>query len=687
MFAGCGFDKLDGENAMKGNNRCATAIFLVSMLLGCVFVNIIFHSFSFDRGADAKVESPDRPGIASEGSRSGFDSSHLYAYVYNSDGWVKEMNPDGTNIQNVLSLNNPPSCQLYGGACVSTCGDYVYTRGQNNDLVYWSTLNGNRFSRFPNVNMDGRTIGMDREFIYCLQDGCNNNVIKMDLNGNVVTTTSIQSHGNHPAYGFSVCNGYVWTEQSGSWWGWETDRFIGGNIGGPDVTWNHGNGRNIGGICFDGQKYYMSCRYELRVFDKNFNALATHSMPNYYWWIVMTPYLGVAFADDTYLKGPEYNPSGPGKVCYARYKPYVLSVNVTSARDLNEVSELKLYLDYNNTNATLCYNWSRQEFYKLQDPGGHVQMLLDNCTAANDCVERWWLNFTLLFNYTFPHRRYVDCFANVTVSSGESSIERFPWLFKVEKFLKFDGTAEFLGESQGKLVQRAWVKGEQNITVTNLSVIYANSILKYPDDEHFDVKVTDDHGEVWWDNSSSGGSISIRFRTGNLTDREAEYHITIVNIPGSGVCTTNLTIPFRIDADAPLPPMNLLCHAYDFKGKETKHTNEPEMYVTWDPVEDFESGLKGYYYSPFDGSATDNGSFITETQTDLTKLDEGYAPVYLWCIDNVGNIGVTASSGILVDMTPPGLFQSHSRKRCVAQRYRRGMFGGDIRRERIRGRW
>ena len=347
------------------------------------------------------------------------------------------------------------------------------------------------------------------------------------------------------------------------------------------------------------------------------------------------------------------DPTDDEQICYTRYKPYVVSVNITSSMDLDDASELKVYLDYNTTNATLCYNWSREEFFKLQDVGQHVEFLSDNCTVANDSVDRWWVNFSVIFNFSFPHEKLVDCFVNTTATTGEYSIDRFPYLFKVENDMELVGTSKFTGEYQGELNENDWIRGGENITVSNLTVRYAGSSGVYPDDSYFNVKLTDSAGDAYWDNESSREEVEIIFPSRNITDMEEEYSIAIVNIPGGGICMTNLTYPLKIDAEAPLPPLNLLCHAESYKGRETKNTNRAETFVTWDEVEDTASGLAGYYYSQWDNSGTLNGSYTVDREVELDKLPEGYAPVYVWCVDNVGNAGEAANSGILVDLTPP----------------------------------
>ena len=363
----------------------------------------------------------------------------------------------------------------------------------------------------------------------------------------------------------------------------------------------------------------------------------------------------IAYAENAALTGEDDEKI----VCYARLKPYTLSVNVTSAKELTQASDVKVYLDYNTTNATFGYNWEREQFFKLQDVNDHVNLLIDNCTVANDDVERWWLNFSVIFNFTFPHEDPVDCYVITTSTTQETHFDRFPDLFRVENDLELMGTPDLVGEYQGPLSEGDWIRGGENITISNLTVIYAGSPGLYPDDRFFDVRVTDGGGRGWWDNESSLEEISVRLTSRNVTEPGEEYLMEIVNIPWDGICITNLTYALKIDAEAPLSPTNLLCHADSFKGRETEHTDEPEMYVTWDPVEDTASGLLGYYYSQFDNSGSDNGSFTNLTEVELDRLEEGFAPVYVWCVDNVGNIGDPAGSGILVDRTPPA-FANHS---------------------------
>ncbi len=354
--------------------------------------------------------------------------------------------------------------------------------------------------------------------------------------------------------------------------------------------------------------------------------------------------------DDVQLR----NPTGQGNICYARHESYELGVNVTTTDSLTDVAEVNVFLDYNTTNATFCYNWSRQRFFKLQDQEGHIELLQDRCQITNDGLDRWFLNFTFILNFTFPHEEWVDCFTNTTSVKGEHALDFFPWLFRVENDMELVEDLKATAEHQGSLSPEGdWIMGDEGLVFQGPFVIYEGSDDIYPDDEYFDVKLTSGDGTTVWDNGSSGKAVRFETRSRNTTEPNESYEMRIVNIPGGGICKTNLSFPVKVDADAPQCPPELVCHAEGFTGRETRFTNERRMYVTWGDAGDNGSGLAGYYHSRSDNGGTNNGTLVTDQELIVEDLDEGWAPVFVWCEDNVGNIGEAAASGILVDLTRP----------------------------------
>ncbi len=444
------------------------------------------------------------------------------------------------------------------------------------------------------------------------------------------------------------------------------------------TAWNDRRGRQIDGsidmlYCKDPGSGHQFAYTDNPMCGCDYNVAENENLRNpnnggcvYVW---DTLYASVIMTKDTALS----DPGNQDYICYSRYRPYNISVQVGTTDDLMDAEEVSLYLDYNHTNATLKYNWMNQTFFKLQDPNGHVELLLDNCSVTNDAVEFWWVNFTVMFNFTFPHESLVDCFVETLATNGDDSRDFFPWLFRVENDLEMDGTPELEGEYQGKLNEGDWIQGNESITLSNLTVMYADTFNVYPDDRYFDVTLSDSEGNVYWDNESSGEEVRIEFPSRNKTDLREKYYITITNLLGKAVCMSNFTFPVNIDAEAPAAPFNVICHADSFRDKETENTDQTETFVTWEEVEDFESGLKGYYYSLTDNSGTENGTFLNLTEVHIENLMEGEISAYVWCVDMVGNIGPASSSGILVDLTPPvfsdiipldGSWHNHSDVEC-----------------------
>lgn len=632
----------------------ALSLFLVLLMVIGVFLVIDIRN-----GRDASDISAHDAHTPPEGTRAPFDRDYLYAYSYNNRG-VYRINKDGSNAQSVLNMN-APTCNQMGGAAISPDGKTFYAKGGHwgwgngqTGVGWWSTVDNNQGHVNLNVNPRGKTFGVDRDFMYYMSDGCRSNtVVKANFNGQAVCQTNVGMNGrqNRRGYGFSVCNGYVWIASSSEWWGWETDKFTGGNLNNPDVKWNHEGGSYFS-LCYDGKYYYHGYRNGLKKFDRNFNRVASYNV-GYNYWIVMTPYVGIAFAENAAVLGDDEIPLKEEPICYAQYRKYTLSVDITTLNGIDDPSELRLYMDYNLTNASLCYNWTRNEFFKQQDENDHIMVLLDECTTYNDTVEKWLINFTMMFNFSFPHSHHVDCFTNVSVRSGEFDIERFPWILRVEKDMEFTGTPRIISEDRGPLIENDWVRAGENLTLDNLTVKYTGGEEVFPHDEHFDVTITDRDGNKWWDNVSSGEEIRVDYSARGVTDLDEEYFITIENIPGRGTCKTDFTFKVRLDSIAPNPPLGLLCHARNFNDKQTEYTKESEMFVTWDIVYDYESGLRGYYYSNTNNAGTYNGTFTEELQVVIDELGEGIVPVYVWCEDMVGNLGNSSMSDLLVDKSVP----------------------------------
>ncbi len=618
--------------------RSILPLLLAAVLLSAMFFSSFIHQVDLGDVQDVEKDGPSEKNPKNETRAEDFQylgtlnlgGTTQYGSVYNryySEYWVKQ-SWSSTTITRYNDAGNYVGTRNVVGSSIAlgTDSDGNLYVGDNSKTFYKFDRNGNQvWARTYNDGSQARGITCDDHHVYALFNY--GPILKLDKNTGAKIGTIT------PSRQFSNAFSMVYYDHK---------LIVSDNHGSPTIHVYDMNGQYLRGIS---PPVGTSNAYGIVWTGREFQACPYQSNTWYRYSAVDL----LVYTESAALVVPK----GEESICYARKGPYTFSVNLTTNENLNDASELKVYLDYNTTNATLGYNWTRNEFFKQQDARGDVQLLRDNCTVADDGLKRVWVNFSVVFNFTFPHERPVDCFTNTSSVADEHTIDRFPYLFRVENDLEFLGTPKLMGEQQGRIEEGDWVKGGQNITIDNMTVVYSGSPSLYPDDDLFDVKIADTSGNVWWDNGSSGKEVELNIRAGNLSDEEENYCITIVGIPDSGICMTNFTFPVRIDAEPPAPPLNLLCHADSFNGRETGYTDELETFVTWDEVQDHQSGLSGYYYSRTDNSGTQNGTFTVDREVRIGDLEEGPVRVYVWCVDLVGNIGEAASSGILVDLTPP----------------------------------
>ena len=601
---------------MKGFNHLQKIVALLILII-LSFNLIPISDYFFIRPTDEDKEVIEKEGKSSNTGSFSSETRLLRDYLEDRNApyqWV-DISQTGTPVMlsddDFQQVNMGMTFDFYDGSFTSIfiCSNGMVAFG-NNTFDLWEYTN----QQFPSNNY--------ALFIALLWDDLNpddgGNIYYQKLNN---PTRFVVSWVNVPHYEFGGQNTFQVILYAGS--GVISINYQQlNNQNSPTVGLNHGNG----------------IHFNMPFFNQNPAA------PSGLRFFITIPPIpdGVSFRD----------PNIYTTTCYAEYHPYVLAVNLTTYEGLDDISDLQINVDYNNTNITLGFNGTDNVFYKTNDPGGHIR-LLDTSSYRNDGVDKWWLYFNVSFNFSFPHEDQVDC---MVVSSGKCGITINTWfssVLRVENDLEFQGSLDLTGEHQGTLGDGDWVRGGEKILVSGLKVAYEDTSNLYPHNEHFDVVVRDRGGNEWFRNESSGEEISLNITARNESDIHEEYEISIVNIPGEGECAWDLTFPVKVDADSPVSPPELVCHAGSYKSKETEYTNETKAFVTWEPVEDFGSGLKGYYISQVNNSGTTNGSFTTDTEMEVGGLEEGGVDIYVWCEDNVGNIGLPSGADIFVDRTVP----------------------------------
>jgi hypothetical protein len=237
-------------------------------------------------------------------------------------------------------------------------------------------------------------------------------------------------------------------------------------------------------------------------------------------------------------------PSAKG--CYARYKEYSFKVTALSGRGDSDIEYVNLTLDENGESILLSWDNSSRTFNEITDPNNYVELLSVPGDATNDTAFTWTLYFKLKFNWNYPDE---DLHTAQAYSKGYSKL--MGWhnrtnFYQVENDLQFNGTLAVTGAVQGPLNSGDTVKMGEQITWTDLKVVYDNSVYSPPDDE-FDVAVWDDDGDSWADMVSSGENFTI-VSTADMANDISDIHT--INITGIPAANDNTSETFEIIVDA-----------------------------------------------------------------------------------------------------------------------------------------
>jgi hypothetical protein len=336
-----------------------------------------------------------------------------------------------------------------------------------------------------------------------------------------------------------------------------------------------------------------------------------------------------------------------GTICYADYKNYIFQVNVTNHAGIADVENVTLTLD--NLGESIKLRWCQDNFtfLKIQGPHDMITFDLPNCTSTALDAERWSLNFSVRFEWAYLSEEFKLCMVNTTNDTGSSVENEFDHVYRVENDLDFFGDLKVTGQYQGKLTDGGWVRANEKITWSNLTVVYEGTSNIYPDDKNFNITLTDDESGSWVNSSSSGKKFIITTISDSYTDHDNQHNITITNIPPEGQAVSKWTFKIRTDNDKPTIPPNVLCHADSSTDPQTTIDDDSTIYVTWDSSTDGAGSGVGSYAMEFNN----NIPTAVKKSGDSANGVEGNSTFYVRARDKVGNWGSASSDSIDIDLT------------------------------------
>jgi len=136
------------------------------------------------------------------------------------------------------------------------------------------------------------------------------------------------------------------------------------------------------------------------------------------------------------------------------------------------------------------------------------------------------------------------------------------------------------------------------------------------------------------------------------------YLISIGNVPTQTDLSDVPAFVINVDPFKPAPPSDLLIHSDSYEDPNTEYDNENEVFVTWEPAEDMESGVGGYYLTTDEpvsaGDESDVFMYIEHpiTSTKLNLPGNGIKKLYIWAVDRAGNPSIPVFAVTNVDRQP-----------------------------------
>ena len=154
-------------------------------------------------------------------------------------------------------------------------------------------------------------------------------------------------------------------------------------------------------------------------------------------------------------------------VCYADYKNYIFSVNITNKEGTDDVNNVTLTLDPHGEPLEFRWFQSNSTFMKLSGDEDLLKFDVSNCTNTTIGSDRWCLNFSVRFKWTYLSEDLKLCSLNTTNDTGASVYDEFENVYRVENDLDLVGNLKVTGQYQGTLSDGDWVRGNEKITWTD----------------------------------------------------------------------------------------------------------------------------------------------------------------------------------------------------------------------------
>jgi len=342
-----------------------------------------------------------------------------------------------------------------------------------------------------------------------------------------------------------------------------------------------------------------------------------------------------------------------GGALYAQSRDYTISALVYHPVSYTEIKMVTASFGNGLADIIMYYNSDGSYSFTENDPDGYVSV---NAMTSKVFIEGDSLRVIFMFtpDFNYPTSAFQDLRVTGAGVGAIISTYRIQDAYWVEKNLDISGSLYAFSFERGFIGAGGWVHGNEEFQFRGVKAVYPGTTLS-PRPGSIGFTMTDEAGVSWTqDYVEDYAEIDVIAENDMV---KKLFNLTISNVPPGTDVSGGFSYVINIDPFRPQPPQDIKVHSDSFEDRSTNFDDDLEVYVTWEPAEDYESGILGYYVSTFDPlleeSETRSGTATwvesPDTSTKMVFDGEGAKKVWVWSVDKAGNPSVPNYAVMKID--------------------------------------
>lgn len=259
-----------------------------------------------------------------------------------------------------------------------------------------------------------------------------------------------------------------------------------------------------------------------------------------------------------------------------------------------------------------------------------------NVTIANDVITTTW-NISLTWNWIQSDIPVTYGIKGIDKQAVASNYTYTSDSYTYENRLNLYGSLTAKDSNDNTLTSSSWLSANEEITFSNIKIVYQGTTNIYPTVSNLSLKVTNDESMEWTQASTSGENITLQATSPNNTNTNDLYNFSIINIPTGGV--DNSTLSFNIKTDKTNPVISSLTSS-SHPNTNTWY-NSRDITLNWE-ARDNQSGISRVLElidqnsSVTDDTIIQNGEVTSTNSLSETLSSDGIWYCHLLVEDNKG---------------------------------------------------